>query len=93
MQTLITLPTFDEVAGRLVDESDYNEYILNTMKNAMCDPPSTSVYTIHTEVEGGRGKNCCCPQTGAQDKVFDLSLFALCLLAGSAARFFCSWRH
>lgn len=47
-QIPVTLPTFDEVVGALVDEAGYNEYILNTMGEA----GGTPVYTIHTEVEG-----------------------------------------
>jgi undecaprenyl phosphate-alpha-L-ara4FN deformylase len=47
-QIPVTLPTFDEIVGSVVSESEYNDYILEAMQQA----EGTPVYTIHTEVEG-----------------------------------------
>jgi len=48
VQIPVTLPTFDEIVGSVVSESDYNDYILEAIQQA----EETPVYTIHTEVEG-----------------------------------------
>ena len=48
VQIPVTLPTFDEAVGSVVSESDYNDYILELVQQAV----ETPVYTIHTEVEG-----------------------------------------
>ena len=48
VQIPVTLPTFDEIVGSVVSESDYNDYIMEAMEQAEGRP----VYTIHTEVEG-----------------------------------------
>lgn len=48
-QIPVTIPTFDEVVGRLTSADNYNEFILNTMQSSISQLP---VYTIHAEVEG-----------------------------------------
>jgi undecaprenyl phosphate-alpha-L-ara4FN deformylase len=47
-QIPVSLPTFDEAAGRIVNQDGFNRYIMRAW--AECE--GTPVYTIHTEVEG-----------------------------------------
>jgi undecaprenyl phosphate-alpha-L-ara4FN deformylase len=47
-QIPVSLPTFDEAAGRVVKQGEFNSFILR----AMAECGGVPVYTIHTEVEG-----------------------------------------
>ena len=48
-QVPVTLPTYDEVIGRLgVTDETYNDYLLG-----LCEADRPNVLTIHAEVEGG----------------------------------------
>ncbi|WP_095497858.1 4-deoxy-4-formamido-L-arabinose-phosphoundecaprenol deformylase [Paraferrimonas haliotis] len=47
-QVPVNLPTYDEVVGQTVAESEYNEFILKQMTAGQFN-----CYTIHAEVEGG----------------------------------------
>jgi undecaprenyl phosphate-alpha-L-ara4FN deformylase len=48
LQLPVSLPTFDEIIGRIVTLDHYNEFILKEMQSQ----PEYAVYTLHAEVEG-----------------------------------------
>lgn len=48
LQLPVSLPTFDEVIGRLTTVKSYNDFIIQKIQQQ----PQYAVYTIHAEVEG-----------------------------------------